>query len=267
MVVTHTLAIVMLMFLQSVVGNAQGIGLLQIVPTNDPATGITRCTINWVNNVSLDQIRGINVTASIGGVQVCLNNSTAAVVPSVIHPGFDVNPYQRQFTGAQFTLSRGGLPSSLLFSLPNPKPYSAPPNTSFLVLNFRALPASITTINVSGSIRLENGALALFAPVSLNWTVSSGALIAGDFVKPDGLGCDLGGGIGMGLLIPGVNTTKVAAVAPGACFPGVASEGAVFPGQYEFLNNPLYETYTITPSKVNTAWKLCKHYHHYRHHS
>jgi len=257
----------MLMFLQSVVGNAQGIGLLQIVPTNDPATGITRCTINWVNNVSLDQIRGINVTASIGGVQVCLNNSTAAVVPSVIHPGFDVNPYQRQFTGAQFTLSRGGLPSSLLFSLPNPKPYSAPPNTSFLVLNFRALPASVCTISISGSIRFETGPLIPFPPASLIWTVSSGALIAGDFVKPDGLGCDLGGGIGMGLLIPGVNTTKVAAVAPGACFPGVASKGAVFPGQYEFLNNPLYETYTITPSKVNTAWKLCKHYHHYRHHS
>jgi hypothetical protein len=249
---THTLAIVMYLLLQSVVVNAQNPGDLQILaPIYDPSTGITRCTINWVNNVNIPQIRGLYLETNFIGNQICLNNSTASV-PSVIHPGFNVSPYNRQFGNGQLIISRGGLPSSPLFSLPTPRPYAAPPNTSFLVLYFRALPSSVCTLTISGWVRFETGPLAYFNTQSLSYNLLAGARIAGDFVKPDGAPCDLGSGIGQGLLIPGVSATKVATVALGACFPGVANETELFQGQYEFLKNPLYETYTITPSKIST---------------
>jgi len=170
----------MLMLLQSVVGNAQNPGDFQILaPIYDPGTGITRCTIKWVNNTLVPQIRGLYLETNFSGNQVCLNNSAAAV-PSIIHPGFDVTPYNRSFGNGQLIISRGGLSSSPLFSLPTPRPYIAPPNTSFLVLNFRALPFLTCTLSISGWVRYATGSIVPFQTQSLSFSLSEGARIAGD---------------------------------------------------------------------------------------
>ena len=73
-------------------------------PVNDLTTGVTRCTINWVN-LQLTQVKGINLSVSVSGTAVCVNNALVPN-PTVINAGF-VNPmeYSNAFTNTGLTIS------------------------------------------------------------------------------------------------------------------------------------------------------------------
>lgn len=238
---THTLAIAMLMLFRCVTANAQT-GDFQISNlVNDPTTAITRCTINW-QGLGYSSVFLLNVNISVSGTAVCLN-STTATNPTVIHSGFTAPSYTISFSNTTLTIQRVASPN---FALP-PSPYQP-----FVVLSFRALPASQVTISASGSlVQMSGGTNEPIGPANTTWTVSDGADFTGELLKPDGLNCSGLGGTG--LYIPGVTVTKIANVAPGACFPGDASESELFPSSvYNFYDSPFNEDYTISVAKIST---------------
>jgi hypothetical protein len=238
---THTLAIAMLVFLRCVSVNAQA-GNFSIVNTvNDPLTATTRCTINW-ENLAYSSVYLLSVNISINGTEVCLND-TDDPNPTAIHPGFTAPPYTISFSNNALTIQRVASPN---FTLP-PSPY-----VPFVVLSFRALPASQVTISASGFLKpTSGGSNDPIGSASANWTMSDGADFIGELLKPDGLNCSGLGGTG--LYIPGVTVTKTASVLPGACFPGAAYESELFAvGVYNFYDSPFNEDYIISASKIGT---------------
>lgn len=240
---THTLAIAMLMLLRCAALNAQQAGDFMISGfVNDPATATTRCTINW-ENLFYSSVHLLNVDISVDGVgAVCLNDGDAPN-PTVIHPGFTAPPYNIIFDNIALTVQR----LEPAFTL-SPAPY-----LPFVVLSFRAQPATQVNVSASGYlIETVGGTHIPIGSANASWTVSQGANFVGDLTKPDGLGCtDLGSS---GLYIPGVTVTKIASVPPGVCFPGATFESGLFPfGAYNFDDSPYNEAYVISPSKTGTS--------------
>lgn len=252
---THTFVFVLFVMLFAAEANAQNQGQFEIPsstpagvnPFFDPATGITRCTINWINNTTLFTVNRIYVDVSISGTSVCLNNNSAAS-PTIIHPGFTGTGFTNTFTATGLTVTR---PST--FSLPMPQPYAAP-NTPFIILQFRTQPGMPYSINISGYVNNVNTQI---VPANTTGT-PAGYSIVGTITKPILPGfSECLDGFALGNSIPNVTVNKTATVAPG-CFPGVANESDLFPfGFYQYDNNLIYTTYRVRPSKDNSTDICC----------
>ena len=240
------------------VASGQGQGVFEIPATTpaganpffDQTTGMTRCTINWRDNIGLTSVNLMRVDVFVGGTSVCLENATSAN-PTVIHPGFTTANFPRTFTSNSISITRSGF-----ITMPNPRPYSAP-NTPFIVLQFRALPGALYNVNVSGWVTSPSF---LIASASTTGT-PLGFNIAGSITKPINLNdvsCDASLGDG----IPNVTVSKTATVQT-PCFPGVAVESGFYPfGFYEFNQNVgsqgLYFTeYQVRPSKTTSTDVCC----------
>lgn len=240
----------MLMFLlgsQRLQGQAAG--SLQIVSTvHDPATGITRCTINWVLIPNANTtVRAITVTISVAGAQVCVNPATGAN-PSTISSAFPAPPFDQSFTPTGVTISRTG--SGV------PPTFTLPANTiPFVVLSFRAAVNSSVTITAAGSIRNADNVQIGIGSASATTTMPSGGYLAGQIFKPNQPGVQACTG-SSDLSIPGVKVIKEALIS--GCFPGTSYEEIVSPsGHYGFANSLYSYAYRVTPSKQGNSNLAC----------
>jgi len=91
-------------------------------PVNDPATGITYCTINWTG-LQLPLVRVIQVIISLSGDNVCLNPATG-LNPTVINAGFTpAFNYSNTFTHTSLTITKAVFSGSFV---PRPSPTCFP---------------------------------------------------------------------------------------------------------------------------------------------
>jgi hypothetical protein len=254
---THTLALVLGIILFGMAGNAQNAGAFSIPATTsggnnpyyDPSTGITRCTIDWIGNIP-SSVNLMYVEASISGTSICLNNEGAAN-PTVIHPGFSAANFQRNFTDLSLIITRFGS-----IAMPFPRPYADPPNTPFLVLQFRTQPGIPYVININGWL---NNIGNVISSASATGT-PSGFSIIGNIFKPTAPAySECTNGFALGTAIPNVTMTKTATTGgPGVCFPGAATEqDFILAGFYQFDNNLYFTPYRVRPSKSNVTEICC----------
>jgi hypothetical protein len=215
-------------------------------PFFDPATGISRCTINWLNNQSIPPVSNVKINAAIVASDgSCLHNMTDAV-PTVIHSGFTGPGYTVTFDDTYVEFGRFLL-GGATFNLPTPRPY-----TPLLILQYR-VPAGVNyTINVTGSVNTSNTITPASTTASVPGFTISGTIIKPDF--PDYQECT--DGTALGTAIPHVNVEKAVIGAP-TCFPGLLAMDEYFTaGYYEFEDNLMFTTYRLTPSKSN-ATEIC----------
>jgi len=246
------------MMLFGMAGSAQNAGTFSIPATTsggdnpyfDPTTGITRCTINWIGNIPSSSGSLFYVQVFISGTAVCLNNEAGAN-PTVIHPGFTAVDYPRAtFTDNEIELKRVGS-----ITLPDPKPYADPPNTPFMVLQFRAQPGSSSNISISGYANFGNNIGVASADIT-----PPGFSIVGSIFKPTLPAFSECNGFGLGTAIPNVTVTKTATTGgAGVCFPGIVTEqDFILAGFYQFDNNLYFTPYRVRPSKTNVTEICCE---------
>ncbi|MFN0034919.1 MAG: T9SS type A sorting domain-containing protein, partial [Saprospiraceae bacterium] len=232
---THTLAIAMLLFLQSVVGNAQA-GAFSVLSIQNLPSGHIECVISWDGN-TIATARGLNIGVTASGGAVCVDPALSVIDPYFTDPA---NEFSVNFSNTGVTILKNPNGSNT-FSL-------ATDYSPLVTLLFRAEPGTTAAVSASGIV-IEMGFSGIpISPASASQVIPNGFTLGGFISKVLGADCSTGGGS-----IPGI--TVSVSPSPTPCFPSTTYPASqLFAATpYTFFDAPGQYAYIITPSKTGAG--------------